>query len=89
MSNNWYDPHSYGYRNQWNPGDSYNWYRRITIEEAIKIAVERVPGQVVKVELEHEHGRWIYEVKIITPQGVKYEVEVDVNTGRITRVELD
>src|SRR5690625_5605731 len=41
-----------------------------------------VPGQVVKVELEHEQGILVYEVEILTQQGVKYEVAVDVNSDR-------
>lgn len=67
----------------------YNGYRQISIEEAMNIAVGRVPGQIVKVELERENGVWVYEVEIITPQGVKYEVEVDINTGNIVKVEID
>lgn len=66
-----------------------NWYRRISMEEAMSIALERVPGQVVKVELDTENGLLVYEVEIITPHGIKNEVDVDVNTGAIVKVELD
>jgi|SRR5690625_2696681 len=65
------------------------WDRRVSIEEAIGIALEQVPGQVVKVELEHEQGILVYEVEILTQQGVKYEVAVDVNSGNVVSVELD
>ncbi|ASK61066.1 peptidase [Virgibacillus phasianinus] len=66
-----------------------NWNRRITIEEAMNIASEQVPGQIVKVELDTKYGAWIYEVDIITPQGMEYEVEVDVNTSGIISVKPD
>ncbi|WP_404451442.1 PepSY domain-containing protein [Virgibacillus necropolis] len=66
-----------------------NWNRRITIEEAIQIASEQVPGQIVKVELDTKNGAWIYEVDIITSQGMEYEVEVDVNSGGIISVIPD
>ena len=69
--------------------DYYNGFRQISIQEAMNIALGRVPGQVVKVELDQENGMWVYEVDIITPQGVKYEVEVDINTGAIIKVEVD
>ncbi|MEI3604515.1 PepSY domain-containing protein [Pseudogracilibacillus sp. SE30717A] len=72
--------------------DHSNWQQnngQITIEEAMRIALERVPGQVVKVELEQRRGAWVYEVEILTPQGVKYEVKVDINTGAIVKVEID
>lgn len=63
--------------------------RRISIEEAMNIALRQVPGEIVKVELEHEKGILVYEVDIVTAQGVKYEVVVDANTGTILAVELD
>lgn len=64
-------------------------YREITIEEAIRIGREQVPGQVVKVELERRGQRLIYEVDIVNSQGVKYEVEIDASTGEVIDVELD
>lgn len=63
--------------------------RQISIEDAIGIARDRVPGQVVQAELEREGGRMIFEVDIISTQGPKYEVKVDANTGEIIQVELD
>lgn len=66
-----------------------HWQRRISIEEAMNIATGQVPGQVVKVELEHEKGVLVYEVDIVTTQGVKYEVTVDANNGTILEVKLD
>lgn len=64
-------------------------YREITIVDAMNIALQQVQGQVVKAELDMEKGLKVYEVDIITPQGVKYEVLVDVNTGGIVGVKLD
>lgn len=64
-------------------------YRQISIEDAINIAREQIQGQVVKVELERKGGRLIYEVDIVNPQGVKYEVKIDANTGAVLEVELD
>lgn len=63
--------------------------RQISIEDAIGIAREQVPGQVVQAELEKKGGRLIYEVDIVTAQGVKYEVEIDANTGEVIDIELD
>jgi len=77
------------YGRYFHPIDYYHGFRQISIQEAINIALERVPGQVVKIELGQENGIWIYEVDIITTQGVKYEVHVDINTGAIVKVEVD
>lgn len=64
-------------------------HRQITIEDAISIARDQIPGEVVKAELDREHGRLVYEVEIISTQGPKYEVEVDASTGNIVHIELD
>lgn len=73
----------------WNNRYWQNWSRRISIVEAMNMAQEQVPGEVVKAELDSENGVWIYEVNIITPQGIEYEVNVDINTGRIISVMPD
>jgi hypothetical protein len=39
------------------------------------------PGEVVEVELEREHGRWIYEVKILTPQGEVRKLDYDARSA--------
>lgn len=64
-------------------------YRRISMEQANEIALQRVPGQVVKSELEFEDGILIYEVDIRTADGLKYEVEIDAVTGEVVKVKLD
>lgn len=78
----------------YHPGNAYmphhqQMYRQIMIEDAIRISREQVPGQVVKAELESKNGRLIYEVEVVTAQGVKYEVKVDGNTGAVLEIELD
>mgnify|MGYP001199470389 FL=1 len=61
---------------------------RINSEAAIQIALQRVPGQVIKVELDHEDGILIYEIDIRTQTGV-YEVHVHAATGQILKVERE
>ncbi|WP_301109134.1 PepSY domain-containing protein [Sporosarcina sp.] len=64
-------------------------YRRISMEEANEIALKRVPGQVVKSELDFDDGQLLYEIDIRTEEGQKFEVKVDAVTGEILRVKLD
>lgn len=52
-------------------------------------ALQRVPGQVVKAELNYDDGILVYEIDIRTAEGRKYEVKIDANTGIILRVKLD
>ncbi|NLJ58502.1 MAG: peptidase [Tissierellia bacterium] len=66
------------------------WYNsQITPRAAVEIALQRVPGQVIEVELDTKSdGRLIYEVEIRTNSGV-YEVKINAITGEIIKVELD
>lgn len=80
----------YGFNNNMYYGFWDNYWRiyRINSEAAIQIALQRVPGRVVKVELDYEDGRLVYEVDIHNPSGL-YEVHVDAVTGRILKVERE
>lgn len=51
------------------------------LEEIMAAAKRDNPGEVVAVELEREHGRWIYEVKILSPQGDIRRLDYDARSG--------
>ena len=38
---------------------------------------------VVEAELEKKHGRWVYEIEIITPQHQEVELIFDAHTGAL------
>jgi uncharacterized membrane protein YkoI len=44
------------------------------------------PGQVLELELEREDGRWIYEVKLLQPNGQLLKMEVDAATAQVLTV---
>ena len=45
------------------------------------------PGQVLDLELEHEQGRWIYEIKLLQPDGQLLKLEVDARTAQVLQVK--
>src|SRR5262252_4636455 len=55
---------------------------KISGNEATKIALERSPGVVTKLEIERKRGKNVYVVEIRTPQGEK-DVFVDIESGDI------
>lgn len=65
---------------------------RVSMAQARRTALARVPGEVKAEELEHERGRWIYSFEI-RPPGEKgssiREVNVDADTGRIVDVHTE
>ncbi|HBJ2602300.1 TPA: PepSY domain-containing protein [Clostridium botulinum] len=68
--------------------DGYWRNYRISSEAAVQIALQQVPGQVVRVELDVEDSILVYEVSIRTTAGI-YEVKINANTGQIIEVDRD
>jgi uncharacterized membrane protein YkoI len=48
-----------------------------------------IAGEIVDIELEREHGRWIYEVKVIDRAGRLVEVYADAATATVVKIEDD
>lgn len=59
---------------------------KVSIQEAIKAATEKVAGKVVEAELE-EKPRATWEVEVLTEDGQLMEVWVDVDTGAVVSLE--
>ncbi len=55
------------------------------LNEILTALRERVPGQVVDVELESEDGIWVYEIKVLDPGGRRTKIYVDARTGEILK----
>jgi uncharacterized membrane protein YkoI len=48
---------------------------------------EKLPGEVVKVEVEHHGAGWVYELRVLDRQGRIFKVYVDAKTAEIQHVE--
>jgi uncharacterized membrane protein YkoI len=53
------------------------------LTEIIATVKKEIGGDVVGVEFESESGRYVYEIKIVTPDGRLREVYVDAMTAEI------
>jgi uncharacterized membrane protein YkoI len=60
---------------------------KVTIEQAIKAASEKVQGTVIEAELAKKEGKTIWEVAVVTTDGTVMEAMVDSETGAVTTVE--
>ena len=57
---------------------------------AEQIALEQVPNATVEsVERDDEDGQTVYEVELLTSDGVEHEVVIDARDGRVLSVEED
>lgn len=43
------------------------------------------PGELLDLELEREDGHWIYEVKLLQPDGRIVKLEVDARSGEVLK----
>jgi uncharacterized membrane protein YkoI len=60
---------------------------KVTIDEAIKTASEKVAGKVVEAELEKKHGTLVWEVEVVTAENKVMEVHIDAESGAVIDVE--
>ena len=60
---------------------------KITIDQAIKTASEKVRGTVIEAELEKEHGRTVWEVEVVGSDGKVTEVHIDAGSGDVIDTE--
>jgi uncharacterized membrane protein YkoI len=60
---------------------------KVTADQAIKTAMEKVPGTVVEAELEKKHGKTVWEVEIFGADGKITEVHIDAAMGTVIDTE--
>jgi uncharacterized membrane protein YkoI len=60
---------------------------KITIDQAVKTATEKVQGTVVEAELEKRHGKTVWEVEVVGGDGKVTEVHIDAGSGDVIDAE--
>ncbi|TLY30592.1 MAG: PepSY domain-containing protein [Nitrospirae bacterium] len=60
---------------------------KVTIQDAIKTASEKMAGTVIEAELERKHGKTVWEVEIVGANGKVTEVHVDAASGAVIDTE--
>jgi len=61
--------------------------QRVSLQYAMQIAMQRVPGQIIHYGMDMENGTLVYEIFILTAQNKIYEVEINAKTGVIRKIE--
>ena len=60
---------------------------KVTIDQAIKTALEKISGMPVEAELEKKHGKTVWEVEIVGSDGTVTEVHIDAGSGQVIDTE--
>lgn len=55
------------------------------LSELLAEVERRFRGRVIEAELELDDGQWLYELKILPPNGRLFTVELDAATGALMR----
>ena len=62
----------------------------LPLEDILKFALERYPdSKLLQVELEEKQGAYVYEVELVTPQGVVRELKFNASRGNLTKDKED
>lgn len=61
----------------------------LPLSAILKITAQRVPGDVLKVEIERSKGVLIYELKVLAKTGRIREIKLDARTGAVLKIEDD
>lgn len=67
--------------------EAYEHGQALSLARILRLALRAVPGEVLEVELEREHGRLVYEIEILARTGRVRKVILDARTGAIVGVE--
>src|SRR5512147_156936 len=60
---------------------------KVTIDQAIKTALDNFPGKVIEAELEKKRDKTVWEVEILTAEQIIKVVRVDAESGSVVATE--
>ena len=62
----------------------------LPLEQLLRKALDRYPGaKLLEAELEEKHDVYIYEVELLTTEGVVRELDIDATTGHLLKDKED
>ena len=60
----------------------------LPLAKVLALVEREHPGQVLEVELESEGQVWLYEIKLLQPNGRLTKLKVDARTGEILKRKI-
>lgn len=61
----------------------------VPLAQVLDVVRQRVPGDVIEVELERDDGLWQYKVKVLTPTGQVRKLYLDARNAAVKRIKDD
>ncbi|MBG9944769.1 PepSY domain-containing protein [Brevibacillus formosus] len=72
-----------------NGGQWKNQQVKISVEQAKKIALAKVNGNIKSIKLDEDDNRYVYEVEVKTSKGQEVDLEISATTGAVLDVDWD
>jgi uncharacterized membrane protein YkoI len=57
------------------------------LTDVLAVARDKLPGEVIKVELDRDDGVWVYEIKVLTSSGKRREIEINAQTLAVIKID--
>jgi uncharacterized membrane protein YkoI len=57
----------------------------LPLERILKQNEASIGGRIIEIEIERKRGTYIYEIKVLGPDGRTREIKIDARTGVIVR----
>lgn len=57
----------------------------LALEEILKRNEASLGGRIIEIEIEQKRGAYLYEIKVLRPDGRYREVKIDARTGILLR----
>jgi uncharacterized membrane protein YkoI len=57
------------------------------LSAVLKTVRDKVPGEIIEIELDREDTGWVYEVKVLTSNGRRKKVDVDAHSLDILKID--
>jgi len=61
---------------------------KISLVQAIQVAEQHIGGKAASARLEHEHGKFVYEVEVLRGEQAT-DVKVDIADGKVLSAKAD
>ncbi|MEE7471058.1 peptidase [Methylorubrum populi] len=59
------------------------------LDAVLAAARAAVPGDVVALDLKRDDGRWLYKLRILSPDGRRRDVKIDASSLKVLDVDDD
>jgi uncharacterized membrane protein YkoI len=57
------------------------------LTDVLAVARDKLPGEIIKVELDRDDGVWVYEIKVLTDSGKRREIEINAQTLAVIKID--